>query len=76
MICFFCKGDMISGFTTYTVDVGKSVIIVRHVPCEKCTQCGETVFTGTVVKQLESIVKEMKKTLLEVAIVNYSDQVA
>jgi YgiT-type zinc finger domain-containing protein len=67
---------MTGGFTTHTVDAGKSVIVIRNVPCEKCTQCGEIVFTGAVVKQLEDIVAEMKKSLMELVIVNYSDKVA
>ena len=76
MKCFYCKGKMSAGVTTHVVDFGKGVIIIRNVPCEKCEQCGETVYTGTVVKQLEKIVESLKNTLTEIAVVNYSDKVA
>ena len=76
MNCFFCKGDMAEGITTHVADFGNSVIIIRKVPCQKCEQCGEAVFTGTVVKQLEVMVENLKDSLMEVAVVNYSDKVA
>ena len=76
MNCFFCKGDQTEGTTTHTADFGKCVIVVRNVPCRKCEQCGETVYTGTVVKQLEKIVDSLKNSLTEIAVVNYSDKVA
>lgn len=76
MTCFFCKGDMVSGTTTHFVDMGKCIIIVKNVPCMKCAQCGEVVYTGTVVKQLERITAMLEASFTEIAVVNYSDNVA
>ena len=76
MKCFFCKGNMSDGFMTHVVDLGKSVIVVRGVPCEKCDQCGETVFTGTIAKQLENIVDRLKNSFTVIVIVNFTDKVA
>ena len=76
MTCFFCKGDMIDGLTTYTLDSGNCVIVIRNVPCIECDQCGEIVYIGTVVKQIEKIIDNMQQTVvMSVAIVNYSDKV-
>lgn len=75
MKCFFCKGDMLEGTTTHVADLGKCIIIIRNVPCLKCTQCGETSYIGTVVKQIEEIIDLMQTSLTEVAIVNYADKV-
>ena len=76
MNCFFCKGDMAEGVTTHVADLGACIIIVRNVPCMKCSQCGETSYSGTVVRQLEKIVDVLQRTLTEIAVVNYSDNVA
>ena len=76
MKCFYCKGKMSAGFTTHVVDFGKGVIIIRNVPCEKCNQCGETVFAGAIVKKIEEIVDSLKNSLTEVAIVNFSEKAA
>jgi len=75
MKCFYCKGDMAEGVTTHVADLGSCVIIIRNVPCLKCTQCGETSYIGTVVKQIEGIIDLMQTSLTEIAVVNYSSQV-
>lgn len=72
MTCFYCKGSMVEATTTHVVEIGECVIIIRHVPCYKCRQCGEVVYTGNVVERLEQITEQLEKTLTEVAIVNYS----
>lgn len=72
MTCFYCKGDMVEATTTHVAEVGECVIVIRHVPCHKCKQCGEVVYTGSVVERLEQITEQLEKTLTEVAIVNYS----
>ena len=72
MTCFYCKGSMEAATTTYVVEIGERIIIIKHVPCEKCTQCGETFFNGTVVERLEQITEQLEKTLTEIAVVNYS----
>lgn len=72
MTCFYCKGSMAESTTTHVVEIGECVIIIKHVPCQKCRQCGEVVYTGSVVERLEQITEQLEKTLTEVAIVNYS----
>ena len=76
MTCFFCKGNLEDGFTTHVVDTENRVAIIRSVPCLKCDQCGETSYTGTIFKQLESIVRNLLNTPTEVAIVQYSKDAA
>lgn len=63
---------MESSVTTYTKERGDSIIIVRHVPCYKCENCGEVVFTGSVVQRLEQITAQIKGALKEVNVVNYT----
>lgn len=72
MTCFYCKGSLIDTTTTHVVEIGERVIIIRHVPCQKCKQCGEVFFNGTVVERLEQITDQLEKSLTEIAVVNYS----
>lgn len=76
MTCFYCKGNMIESTTTYMVDLEKCIIIVKNVPCKKCSQCGEIVFDGTVVTKLEQITEQLENVMTEVAVVNYPVNVA
>ena len=72
MICFNCGGDMIEATTTYFEQLENTIVIIKNVPCHKCTQCGEVTYDGAVVRRLEQITEQLKKALTEVAIVNYS----
>lgn len=76
MECIFCKGTMQEGLTTDFTDLGSCMIIIKNVPCLKCDQCGETAFTGKTAKELELIIDDVKDSLMEVAIINYSDKIA
>ena len=76
MKCFFCKGNLSTDFTAHVVNTDKGVIIIRNVPCEKCDQCGETVYTGTIAKQLETMIGELSHSMAEVVIVSFTDKVA
>jgi YgiT-type zinc finger domain-containing protein len=72
MTCFFCKGTMQTESTTHFAQVGACIIVVKNVPCSKCTQCGEVSYSGTVAQRLEQITAELEKSLTEIAVVNYS----
>ena len=76
MKCLRCKGDMQSGYTTHTVDLGRCCIVIRRVPCYKCEECGEVVFSGTVMSTLEKLIDTMQSALTEVAVINYPGAVA
>ena len=66
MKCFFCKDEMTESTDTYMQDLGSCIVIIKNVPCMKCRQCGEVSYSGTVVRS------DLKNSLTEVAIVNYS----
>ena len=36
-----CKGDMEDRLTTFMVDLGNCIVIVKNVPSHVCKQCGE-----------------------------------
>ena len=61
MNCVFCKGKITDGLTTDVTDLISCVIIIRNVPCHKCTQCGEISFNIDVSERLEKIVDTLKK---------------
>jgi YgiT-type zinc finger domain-containing protein len=59
-------------FTTDVTDLGNCLVIIRNVPCYKCTECSEVIYTADVVKHLEDIVEQAKKLMQEISIVDYS----
>lgn len=57
--------------TTFTVEYGNSIIVIRNVPCLECEFCGETFFADQVSAKLESLVNTAKSLMQEVSIIDY-----
>lgn len=72
MMCMECGAKAEKGYTTSVTDLANCLLIVRNVPCYKCTECNEIIYTGDVVKRLEQIAKQAKQFAQEISIVNYS----
>lgn len=76
MTCFMCKGELEDKLTNYIVDLGSCIIIVKDVPSQVCSQCGEVSYSNEVAEHFEKIVNKMKDAMMEIAVVHYSDKVA
>ncbi len=72
MKCFKCGAGMEKGITTNVTDLGNCLVIIRNVPCYKCTECDEIFYTGDVVEHLEKIIGIAKVVMQEVSIIDYS----
>lgn len=75
MLCFYCKGGMEENFTTHFTEINGGIIIIKEVPCSKCTQCGELVYTGTTMKEIEKIVSKVQNSITEIAVTTYQQTV-
>lgn len=71
MNCFMCKGSLEDKKTTFMVDLGNCIVIVKNVPSQVCSQCGEVSYTNNVTKELEKIVNSLRKSITEIAVINY-----
>ncbi len=58
--CALCGGTLVAGTTTFTVDFGAGVVVVRHAPAETCDQCGESWVDDATAAKLECLVVEAK----------------
>lgn len=72
MRCTECGATAEKGYTTSVTDLGNCLIIVRNVPCFKCTECSEIIYTGDVVQRLERIVEAAKNMMQEISVIDYS----
>lgn len=73
MTCLLCKGDLKDEYTNFIADLGKSIIVVRNVPTQVCTQCGEKSYTYHVSVRLQEIVKQVRGIVSGIAEVTYTD---
>ena len=69
---FLCKGNMEKSVTTYMTECNGCFLIIKNVPCTKCTQCGEEFLNGATLQKIEMILEKLKTMLTEVAIVDYN----
>jgi len=72
MLCMECGASAEKGYTTDVTDLGNCLVIIRNVPCYKCQECNEIIYTANVVEQLEKIVETAKNLTQEVSIIDYS----
>lgn len=72
MKCQVCGAAAEKGLTTSVTDLGKCLIIVRNVPCYKCSECNEIIYSADVVQRLETIIEAAKHLMQEVSIIDYS----
>ena len=76
MKCISCGALTTSGTTTDVTDLGSCLVIVRNVPCHKCNECDEIIYTVDVAQQLETIATAATMAVNEIAIVDYNNKVA
>ena len=68
-LCPICGGNRAPGKTTYSVDLGFGVVVVRDVPAMVCEQCGEEWIDDAVAEKLEEIVDDARERRQQVAVV-------
>lgn len=72
MMCFLCKGNLENTTTTYMTEYNGCYIIIKNVPCTKCTQCGEEYLNGVTLSNIENILNRLKEMLTEIAVIDYN----
>ena len=72
MRCLVCKSEQIdNSVTTYFAQVNNCYVIIENVPCQKCHQCGETLFSMDVLEKIDDILESIEKLVSKVIIMDY-----
>ena len=66
--CPLCGGTKQPGTTTFTVELGFGVVVIRHVPATICAQCGTDWIADDVAVRLEALVDDARKKRLQVEV--------
>jgi len=68
-----CKsGETKPGFTTVTLQREGTVIVIKNVPGDICSQCGEYYLEDSVVAELDKLIEHAAVKGTEVAIIRYA----
>lgn len=69
--CPICGGNQKPAETTFTVDLGFGVVVIRQVPAFICEICGEELIHDEVAADLEQIVDQARQRQRTVEVVRY-----
>lgn len=73
MKCLLCKSDtMNDDKTTYFAQLKNCYIIIENVPCKKCEQCGEVVYSASVLEKIDEILDKVENIASKIFIMDYS----
>ena len=72
MKCSTCGGQTFKSTTTSVTDLGNCIVIIRNVPCYKCEECNEILYTLDVTERLEEIINQTKQIMQGIAVLEYS----
>nr|VFJ56098.1 MAG: YgiT-type zinc finger domain-containing protein [Candidatus Kentron sp. DK]VFJ58505.1 MAG: YgiT-type zinc finger domain-containing protein [Candidatus Kentron sp. DK] len=74
--CPVCHGGRKQvGKTTFSVDLGFGVVVVRDVPAQVCDLCGTDWIENPVAEQLERIVAQARKKHAIIEVANWSGEI-
>lgn len=68
--CPECGARQVAGRTTFTADLGFTIVVVRHVPAEVCEQCGAEWISPQTATRLEKMVAAARRKRAEVEILS------
>jgi YgiT-type zinc finger domain-containing protein len=70
-LCHICGGTKTQGTTTFTVDLGFGVVVIRNVPALVCEQCGADWIADETAEQLEITVNDARQRHRQVEVTAY-----
>ena len=76
MKCLKCAAEAVKSTATDVTDLGDCLIIIRNVPCYKCTECNEILYTGDVIRKLDVMIAKAKQTLNEISVIDFAKKAA
>jgi len=73
MTCIACKkGSTQPGTTTVSIDKGATIVVIRDVPAEICSTCGEEYIAAHIIKDIDKLVASAQKAGLNIAVQQFN----
>ncbi len=72
MKCMRCGKEAYKSTTSEAIDMEPGLLVIRNIPCYKCLECTEILYTGDVVKKIEGITEKVKLLMQEFTIIDFN----
>jgi YgiT-type zinc finger domain-containing protein len=56
---------------TYFANLAHGYVIIENVPCWKCDQCGEIVFSASVLEKINVLIERLQKVSSKIFLLDY-----
>jgi YgiT-type zinc finger domain-containing protein len=72
--CPVCNGRLLANQTaTIPFVLGEAVVVVKDVPAEVCSSCGEPYLTGAATDRLLGLLRRFTELPMEVTVTSYTE---
>lgn len=72
MKCMKCGSESYESTTTEAIETEFGLLVIRNIPCFKCTECDEIFYNGDVVQKIERITESVKQLMQEITIIDFN----
>lgn len=72
MKCMKCGKDAFVSTTSEAIEMDFGLLVIRNIPCYKCEECDEIIYTGDVVQKIERIMDMVKLLMQELTVIDYT----
>ena len=71
--CMKCGRDTFESTNTEAIELNNGcLLVIRNIPCFKCKECDEILYTGDVVQRIERIISLAKTLTQELMVMDYA----
>ena len=74
--CYFCGGRLESKLATIPFVMNGSVVVVKQVPAQVCTQCGEAIMHSPIARNVDLLLKQAHQLKSEISVIAYTEPLA
>ena len=72
MRCLCCKAEaMEEAVNTYFAQLNNCYVIIENVPCLKCTQCGEVLYSVEILEKIDLLLEKAGSLASKILIMDY-----
>ena len=77
MRCVFCGGDVVEKNVTFVYENGDQLLVIRDVPAEVCSTCGEKTYSPQITDEIMQFAKQRFEPvkLIQVPVFNFEHKV-
>ena len=72
MRCLCCKAEaMEEAVNTYFAQLGSCYVIIENVPCLKCAQCGEVLYSVEILEKIDLLLEKAGSLASKILVMDY-----